>query len=183
MPVFTDGAGGEHSAGVSKDLKGQVLAAIDKGIAAASLRGDAYAWCSVTYDQTADDTILIVRNNDPDRLLVIDRAWMWTDVAGKWVLHCPATGLTIDGTAVVGVNLNKSSARVAKATATTNETTNAVVAIVANVYTPDGSALQGTTVELNGAVVLGYDQSFALDCAAAAADTLAWVWGYYVDAA
>ncbi len=74
--------------GVSKDNKssaveiknGQMQVLTASAISRATLKGDAFAWNAVSYDITAADTIITVRNTSPNRLLVINRLYMYADV-------------------------------------------------------------------------------------------------------
>lgn len=80
----------------------------------AVLRGDAFAWNAVSSNIDVDDVMLYVRNLSPDRLLVINRIYAYNDIAGTLDVHLQTSAAAFGtGTAVVGVNLNTSSAKVA----------------------------------------------------------------------
>ncbi len=100
--LIEDGTGSASRLGV-KD--GEVLVTTMSAIQKATLQGDAYAWNTVSYDITAADTILTVRNTSPDRLLVIHHLYMYTDVPGNYDIHIQtiATAFTqTNGAVVVG---------------------------------------------------------------------------------
>lgn len=90
----------------------------------AVLDGRAFSWASLTKDATAHDTVLGLKNNSPTDVLKIHKMIVTTD-NGSQIQVFTAAGITMAGTtAVVGVNLNRSSGRAANATAFTDETGN-----------------------------------------------------------
>ena len=182
--LIEDGTGSGSKLGVKK---GEVLVTTMSAIQKATLRGDAYAWNAVSYDITAADTILTVRNTSQDRLLVINRLYMWTDVPGSYDIHIQtiATAFsTSNGAVVTGVNLNTSSAKVADAGAISDEEAitsqgSIILTLMSNEATADQFAINFPT---NDAIVLGTNGRIAIDAAAASAACEATIIGYFIDA-
>ena len=182
--LIEDGTGSASRLGV-KD--GEVLVTTMSAIQKATLQGDAYAWNTVSYDITAADTILTVRNTSPDRLLVIHHLYMYTDVPGNYDIHIQtiATAFTqTNGAVVVGVNLNTSSAKVADAGAISDEEAIAaqgsvILTLMSNEAAADQCPIDFPT---NDAIILGTNGRIAIDAAAAAALCEATIIGYFIDA-
>lgn len=86
--------------------------------------GRAYLWASKTYDPDAHDTILGVKNNDPDRLLHVKRISFTSDTASQ-IQVFTSSNPTMAGTAVVGQNCNRGSGRVPVSDGRADETGNA----------------------------------------------------------
>ncbi len=153
----------------------------------ATLRGDTYAWNTVAYSITTADTILTVRNTSPNRLLVINRLYMYADVEGIFDIHIQTVATafsTTQGAVVVGVNLNTSSNKVADAGAISDEEAIAAQGTViltfrSNELTTDQFAINYPT---NDAIVLGTNGRIAIDASAAAATCEATIIGYFIDA-
>ena len=142
------------------------------------LKGDTYSWSNVTYDYVAANTILGIENNSPNKYLVIDKVWLYGDVATQVKLHI-LSNVTMAGTAVTGQVLNRESRKTASATAKANETGNAVANIIANPYIP--AAGESTLVDLKGAVILGEDDMFGIDYVTEGAVANVTVLGHFVD--
>lgn len=183
-----DGAGGGYIAGVN--IKNQLLArAINiSAIHEASLLGNAYSWTSVTADIDAGDTALCVVNRSDTKLLVISRAYVWSDVASQIKIHVPAAA-TWAGTAVTGVNLNRARALEAPALAYADETGNAFVAanVIETVYNALAVNGQVTTalgvqIDFKDAVILGYNDAIAADVIAEIGAFEVTFIGYFIDA-
>lgn len=153
----------------------------------ATLRGDAFSWNAVSYDITAADTLLCVRNLSPKRLLVINRLYMYTDVPGSYDVHIQTISTTFTsahGAAVVGVNLNTSSSKVADADATSDEEAIAaqgtvILTLMSNELATDQFAVDYPT---NDAIILGTNGRIAIDATAAAAVCECTISGYFIDA-
>jgi len=182
--LIEDGKGSGSKLGV-KD--GEVLVTTRSAIQKATLRGDAYAWNTVSYDITAADTILTVRNTSYDRLLVIHRLYMYTDVPGSYDIHIQtvATAFTqTNGAVVVGVNLNTSSNNVAEAGAISDEEAIAaqgsiILTLMSNEVATDQHPIDFPT---NDAIILGTNGRIAVDAAAEAAACECTIVGYFIDA-
>ena len=170
---------------VAKDS--QTLVTTMSAIHKATIKGDAYAWNTVSYDITAADTILTVRNLSPKRLLVINRIYAWADVPGAFDVHIQTVATaftTTQGAVVVGVNLNTSSAKVADAGAISDEEAIAaqgtvILTLMSNEHTDHQFGIDFPT---NDAIILGTNGRIAIDAAAAAAACECTIVGYFIDA-
>lgn len=111
------------SGDVAEVEDGRLLSEPRSEFADALEAGDAFSWSSETYDYAAADTILGVQNSSEEYDLVVTRILVTGDTASQVVVHT-SSGVTMGGTAVTGVNLNRSSAKVAPAVAKANETGN-----------------------------------------------------------
>jgi len=112
-------------ADVSSD--GELLVKGDRWAAAAD-RGDAYIFSSQDADIAAAGTMICLRNDDQDRVLVIDRIMVCNgNVATRYEVHLVTAAYTAAGTAVVGINANPAYADMVNgngATCYANETGN-----------------------------------------------------------
>jgi len=144
--------------------------------------GDAYSWTNATYDPDAHDTILGVENDSVARDLVIERAWVNTDAAGQFVVHT-SSGVTMAGTAVVGVNLNRGSGNVAPATAFADETGNGQQAggYTGRIMTGFLASNGLIEIDLDNGVVLPTGWNIGIDLTAAATGSVMTIWGYFRD--
>ncbi len=144
---------------------------------------DTYSWTAVTADLAAGDTALLVANDSQTKNLHIDYVYVWVDVPSAIKLHFPLY-VTPAGTAVLGVNWNRKSGKLAEATAKAGETAN--VFAQANVFYTIRSNENtddqfGNTICLCGAVILGYHTSIAVDLVADTAGFQCTIIGHYVD--
>jgi hypothetical protein len=141
--------------------------------------GRAFAFASTTYDPDAHDTILGVQNDSATHVLKIKRVVATSDTASLIQVFC-ASGVTMAGTAVTGVNLNRSSNRVAEATAKADETGNTEQAssYPAKILQQQVAANTPAVLEFDGAVSLPYGHMVGVDLttAATAADVTIWGW-------
>jgi len=138
----------------------------------------AFSWVSGTWNPEAADTILLVKNTSSDETLHIKSIWMSTDADTLAQIHIPTSDVTVAGdTVIVGTNLNAASTKVADASAATNETGNAQGNII---WEQEIFALNGpTVVDFDGAIVLGQNQSIAVDYVSATAVVGVTIIGYY----
>ena len=143
--------------------------------------GDAYSWTNATYDPDAHDTILSVQNDSSTRDLHITKAWVNSDAASQFVVHT-SSGVTMAGTAVTGVNLNRGSSNVAPATAEADETGNGQQAASYTGRIMTGYVAQNGLVEINlTGLVLPYGYNVGIDLTAAATGSVMTIWGYFQD--
>jgi len=165
-----DGSGESYLAGVN--VRNQLLtrSVAVTPIAEASLRGDAFSWTAVTSAIGALDCALVLTNNSDTRWLVISSAYMRVDVETQVKFHLPAAFTATPGTTVVGVNLNTNFANTALATALADDDGVAFVAAntILTLYLPNAVNGQVTTsigqhVDFQDAVILGYNESLAVD--------------------
>jgi hypothetical protein len=145
--------------------------------------GNAYAWTAVSADIDTGDTAILVCNDDPDKRLIIDHIFLWTDVAAQFKIHVPAYA-AFDGTAIVGVNLNRTSNKIALATAKADDAQNAFVAAntILTVHTNElATDTFAVEVDMKNALVLGYHDTVAVDIIGESAAFEATIWGYYTE--
>ena len=143
--------------------------------------GLAFSWTAVSADIDTGDTAILVCNTDPEKVLVISSVYLWTDVAAQFKVHVPAF-VAFDGTAIVGVNLNRTSSKIALATAKADDEQNTFVAAntILTVHTNELATDQyGVVIDFKNSVILGYHDSVAVDIIGESAAFEATVWGYY----
>ena len=175
------GTGSGHKARVDADNRLHVFATSESEIHFASNEGLAFAWTAVNADLAALDTALLLCNDDPDRLLHIDRAYIFSDVPTAIKFHFPAYA-TWAGTAITGKNFNRTSNKIALASCYADETGNAFAAgnsfltLQTNEVTTDQF---GVMVDFQNAVILGYHDSIAIDVVADSGAFEATLWGYF----
>lgn len=151
------GSGGEAEV---KNFKLQVKAVIEPELHDVSEEfGLAFSWTNLTYDYAAGDTILLVKNQS-DNSLSIDAIIVSSDVATEVIIHIPTAEVTPTGSAVVGFNLNTSSANVAEALAKATETNNTQGDIVSSFRI---SANNSKTFPLVGSLILPKNKSVGVD--------------------
>jgi len=155
-----DGTGTGKKAKVTSDNKLRTYTTIESEISFESeVNGQSFSWSNATYNYTALDTILLVKNTSTTLDLIINSILCSGDAETEVIVHCP-TCTTPTGTAVTGVNLNRKSARVAEATAKANETTNSQANVISRFR------INGNSTEITngtGSIVLGKNDCIAVD--------------------
>ncbi|MFA5163819.1 MAG: hypothetical protein WC441_04880 [Patescibacteria group bacterium] len=175
------GAGGKYFAGVNKDGQLQVDASIQSALAYASTKGDAYSWTTGTANIDATDCALCVINRSRTRYLVISKMYVYTDVPTAIPVYSPAAA-TWAGTAITGVNLNRTSTLTADALAYRDETGNTQANLVVNLQTNETTTDEfGIDYDFQDSVILGYNQAIAVDLTEESAAFNVTIIGYYVD--
>lgn len=140
--------------------------------------GEAYSWSNLTYNYTALDTILLVKNTGSVRLHLQD-IWASGDVATEVVVHIPTTTVASPtGTAVTGVNLNSGAGKTAAATAIADETTNVRGDVVFAGLMAANTLLH---LSVGGAIILAPNASIAIDFVDVGAKCNVVVSGYFHD--
>jgi hypothetical protein len=148
----------------------------------ASLLGNAFSWNAISADLTAADTALLVRNDSGTKYLVIEKLYIYSDVATAVDVHLVTTSFTAAGTVVTAVALNKSKSATADATAYADETGNTQGDIIVTLHTQElTTAQQGFDYDFNGAVILGDDQAIGVDIVADSAGFECSILGYFID--
>ncbi len=178
------GGGTGKSVDVTEQNEMQVYCPTD--IKRASLLGDAFAWPAVSANIDTTDCMILVANTSETRKLVISFCMFQGDIVGNMNLKvCSVAGLTLAGTAIIGVNLNASSSKVAPASAWSDETQSPATSIIyAHAQSLPYAGVAGimNRVDLNDAVVLGYNTAFGIDTILEpAAKFEATVFGYFID--
>ena len=170
-----DGKGSRGIAGVNADGRVEVsseTASVDAGLD----RGDSFVWISQDADIDAADTLLLVRNDDPDKLLVIDKIIITGgNAVSRYEGHIVTASFTAAGTAVANQNLNTASANVAAVTAFGDETGNTQGAVILDV------ALLATTslpIE-NPGIILATGVAFGIDQVTESTAGSAMIFGHF----
>lgn len=158
---------------------GSVQVAEDSGFLAASLKGDAYVWHTISYSATAADTIQAVRNTSPLKNLHIEKILLTTNAAGIAQVHVVANSAALAGTAVTGVNLNFASGNVAPADARTDETTNSSQGTRITTVEMLGDAT--LVIEYGGALILDHTDAVGVDYVETTSAPEISIFGYFVD--
>ncbi len=142
--------------------------------------GLAFSWANLTYDPDAHDTILGVANTSTTLDLYIEKIIMGSDTSTQAVVHT-SSGVTMAGTAVTGVNLNRNSSYVAPATAFCDETGNGqqAASYTGRLLAANLLAHQSVTVEVGGAIVIPYGHNIGIDLTTAATASNMTIVGYY----
>jgi hypothetical protein len=181
--IIDGGTGTGYKAEVDNQNRLASIATMETALHHASVKhGLAFSWTAVSADLAGGDTGLLVCNDDPDRLLHVDSLYVWSDVPTQFKIHFPVYSASFDGTAVTGLNLNRTSNVTALATAFADETANAFVAantvltIKTNELTTDQFGI--IIRNLNG-IILGYHDSVAVDVVADSAAFECSIWAYY----
>lgn len=143
--------------------------------------GNAYAWSNLTYNYTAVDTIIGVANNSSTFDLKIKKIVITGDTATEFIVHT-SSGVTMAGTAITGVNMNRNVGTLADATAIGDETGNTQAA---DSYS--GGLLSGrfaingiVEVDIDGAIILPNDHNIGIDFTDVGAAANITIWGYFV---
>ncbi len=170
-----DGKGSRGVAGVNAD--GRVEVSSESANVDASLdRGDSFVWISQDVDIDAADTMLMVRNEDPDKLLVIDKVVVTGgNAASRYECHIITASFTAAGTAVTNQNLNSSSANVAAVTAFGDETGNTQGSVILDL----GVGIVTTVQVDNPGIILANGVAFAIDQVTESTAGAAMIFGHF----
>jgi len=181
--LITDGMGSGMKAAVNKN--NQLAVVTTSAFHQAAIRGDAYAWNAVSSVIGGGDVFLTVRNLSSDRLLVINRINLWVDVptAIDIAIQTITTAFGAAGAAVVGVNLNTSSAKVADAGAYADDDNVAIGTIICTLHTNEATAdIYPIDFPTNDCIVLGTNGLISVECVANPGGYECTIFGYYIDA-
>ena len=174
--VFLGGSDGVTAAVVANALSVEPRSEFAQAV----LDGRAFAFTMVTYDPDAHDTIIGVQNTHPTKNLNIHRIYITSDTASQIQVFA-ASGVTMAGTAITGVNLNRGSGRLAQATAIADETDNGEQAL--SYPTLLFRAVVAANVqfehETNGGIVLPYGIMMGVDLTTAATGADGSIIGWY----
>ncbi len=137
-----------------------------------------FAWSLVPKNSDNGDTVMLVRNDSSDLVLHISHIITQSDLNTMVQIHTTdGAAFTPTGLAVVGVCLNRTGPRDADATAIGDETQNAQGNII---WQHEIIADIPTFIDLHGAVLLGKNQSIAIDyTTGSTALCTATVYGFY----
>ena len=137
--------------------------------------GLSFSWSNLTYDYSAGDTILMVKNTHPTLQLRINKVIVSSDVNTQVIVHRPVV-VTPTGTDVIGVILNGSYNITASAIAKANESTNSIANILCS-----GRILANTCsdIDFSGCLIVDQNQSIAVDFVTDGAACNVTIFGYY----
>jgi hypothetical protein len=157
------------------------------GIHRASVLGDAYSWNAISANIDTTDCMILVCNKSSSRLLVISYCMFEGDIVGQLDFKlAECSGLTLAGTAITGVCLNRALNKTAPASAFADETASPAATVFythAQSLPYAGVAGIMNTVDFHDAIILGLDDAFGIDTILEpAAGFEATVFGYYIDA-
>ena len=130
---------------------------------------------------------MLVRNDDPSRVLIIDSAYIWVDVPSELHFHLPVTFTATGGASITAVSLNQNLIKTPLYTAKSDDTavdvfstTTTILSIHSNEATADQFPFP--LIDFKGMVVLGNDNTLALDLVGAGVAAFnATFFGYYQD--
>lgn len=163
---------------IDSDGNGQVRSYVQDAINFISReKGEAFSWTIVPYDYDAADTIILLQNDDQNRKLIITDIYIQSDTATDFSIHSTdGAAFTPAGTAVEGVNLNRSLTTPALATCIADETANTQGNII---RTSRVAANEERHIESKGAIVLGYGGVVAVDLVTDGTMCYATIEGYF----
>ncbi len=176
--VLEDGKGSGSKAQV-RNNRLSVDADIHSTLEEHSEKGDAYSWTNTTYNYTAADTIIGIRNTSADKNLYIDRIYLSGDATSIVTIHRVngSAALAGTGSAISAVNLNGTSGQVAPAEAFNDETTNSAQGeIILNTH-----IVADTPRELffDAAIILGPNDMLGIDYVTVGAAASVTVIGFF----
>jgi hypothetical protein len=164
------------------------IATLSNGLHQASLLGDAYAWNAISANIDTTDCCLLVCNKSATRWLVISYADVQGDIAGQIDFKlAECSGLTLAGTAVTGVCLNRAINKTADASAFADETASPAATVFYTYYQHLCVNAQTTTapitrIEFHDSIILGNDDAIGIDTILEpAAGFEASIVGYFID--
>ena len=160
-----------------KANRGQIDADIHSALEEHSEKGQAYSWTNVTYNADLADTIIAIRNTSAIQNLHIDKVFLSCDVVQLAAFHVTQGSAALAGTLITGVNLNFASGNVAEADARGDETTNSSQGTL--ILTAEMEAAKGLLIDFEGALILGTNDSFAIDFPTEPAIVHATVFGFF----
>ena len=185
MSLIEDGIGSGHKAGVDGHNRLLTAAITQSSIHFTSENyGLAFGWTAISAALAVNDTALLVCNTDPNRAMHVDSIYIYSDTPTQVKIHFPVYSASFTGTAVTGLNMNRTSNIVALAQSFADETTNALVAgnVILTLATNELTGDQfGITMRDVDGIVLGYHDSIAVDVVAGAAAFECTIWGYYTE--
>jgi hypothetical protein len=179
--IIEGGTGNGYKAKVDSQNRLYTFATAESEMHFAAENGTAYSWTSVSANLAAGDTAILLCNDDSERKMHIDMVYMYSDVPTQFKFHYPAYA-TWAGTAITGVNFNRTSSQIALASCYADETGNTFAA--ANVFlTTRSNELTtdqfGFELSFRNSVILGYHDAIAIDIIEDSAAFEATIWGYY----
>jgi hypothetical protein len=169
-----DGMGSGKTVGVDSQNRMKVYANIEDEASYYSTLGKCFHWTH-SYSSDSADTILWVRNDSSSELLHIVRVHISGNTATAFQIHFPDNTASPAGTAVTGINADRTSSTSADATAYGDETSNTQSNVVINGY----RGAETFTFMNNGQYILGKNDIIAVDCTTAGTVTSVTIVGYF----
>ena len=155
---------------------------------AATLAGRAYSWNAVSADIDTTDCMILISNQSQRELLVISHCYIWGDEDGQLDFKlCDTHTLTLAGTAITGVNLNRAMSAGPPALAFGDETASPATTIFYTHFCHEMTVGETTTcpmekIDFHDSIILGWNNAFGIDTILEpAAGYEATVIGYYID--
>ncbi|KKN58279.1 hypothetical protein LCGC14_0553590 [marine sediment metagenome] len=182
-----DGTGNGYKAKVNSNNQLHTRSVLVSGILDAALRGDAYAWNAISADINTTDCMLMVRNLSATKLLVINRIYVWVDVATAIDIHITTDATAFSaggaGAAVVGVPLNTAFTRAADAGGYSDDIGVVQGTIIKTLHTNELATDQfAIDYQTNDEIVLGQYGCVGVDDVAEGAAFECTIVGYFIDA-
>ena len=174
-----DGKGHGYAVEVTKDNRLRVYATTEMEASYESEVNEACFVWTFNYDHDAGDTIILLKNEDQKRNLLIEHVSIALDVSSLVTIHSPSCA-TPAGTAVTGVNLNRKSGRAAAVICKQDETSNSQGDILDVRYIKGGEHTYNFDVK--GMYVLGYGDCVAIDVTTAGTRVNGHILGYFHEA-
>ena len=137
-----------------------------------------YAFSNATYNYTAADTILLVKNTHASKAMTIAKIWVSGDTLTEVIVHMPAAEVTPTGTAVTGANLTNPTGRAAPATAIGDETNNTRGTFLWSQRIPANTPY---CVDAMSGIQVGPGKSIGVDFVAVGAAANVTIWAYWKD--
>ena len=155
-----DGNGKGYLAGVTSANKIRTYSTVEFEAAYESEEnGNCYSW-SASYSYGAGDTVLLLKNDDVSKNLLIDRIVLAGSASTQVVIHSPSV-TTPTGTAVTGVNVNRGSGKLSATTAIQDETTNTQANVLMRAFI--GASASSLVLTPYGSIVVPYNGCIAID--------------------
>jgi hypothetical protein len=184
--IIQSGTGESFAAEVTKTNRLNTSARVGSRLYYASQdEGLAFTWTAVSADVAANLGGMYLVNTSQVRDLHITKMYLYADVTTQFKIWVPATYTAPNGTSVVGVNLNRTSAHVAEATCTVGETNNAFAAaqVICTVRNNElTSDVFGQWVDFENALILGYHNAVEVELVADTAAFEITIFGYFDNA-
>lgn len=183
--LIEDGLGSGRTAVI--DNQNNLVVTTGTALNAATLRGDAYAWNQISADINATDCAILIVNQSSTRLLVISYCYVQNDTVGQMDFKLvDLTGVTLGGTAITAVNLNRNSAKKPDAVAYHDETGSAATPIFFTYYqhyqlNGQATTAPATTIDFKDAIILGFNDGFGVDIITENTGQELTVVGYFID--
>ncbi len=141
---------------------------------------DFFSWTSATKNIDDNDVVILVTNDSTSKHLHITDAYAYSDVSTEVDFYTPAFA-TFTGDAITGVALNRTAVTIAPATAL-GDSNDTLANIFATLHTNETEADQfGVWLNLGGLMILGYQDSIAINLVAASTVANGVIMGYFHD--